>query len=142
MRKQFEITDHTADIGVIAYGGDFADLLKNAAIGMLSLVTDLDKVENKLSKEIMVQEKDDVSLLVGWLNELLYQLEAERLIFRDFTIVVQDGNRLAATCQGEQWDPVRHAIKREIKAVTYHNLNIIKKDDTIYGCDYFRYLTK
>ena len=129
MKKQFEIIDHTADIGIIAYGSDLAALLKNAAVGMLSLITDLSKVENRLCKEIVLQEQDSVTLLVQWLNGLLYQLEAEHLIFNDFALVVQDGERLAATCYGEKLDHQRHVIEREIKAATYHNLNIMKEDN-------------
>ena len=129
MNKQFEIIDHTADIGIVAYGSDYAALFKNAAVGMLSLITDLSKVEKKLVKEIVLQEQDSVTLLVEWLNGLLYELDAEHLIFNDFTLVMQDGDRLTATCYGEKLDPQKHAIKREIKAATYHNLNIMKEDN-------------
>ncbi len=129
MNKQFEIIDHTADIGIVAYGSDYAALFKNAAVGMLSLITDLSKVEKKLVKEIVLQEQDSVTLLVGWLNGLLYELDAEHLIFNDFALVMQDGDRLTATCYGEKLDPQKHAIRREIKAATYHNLNIMKEDN-------------
>ena len=129
MNKQFEIIDHTADIGIVAYGSDYAALFKNAAVGMLSLVTDLSKVEKKLAKEIVLQEQDSVTLLVEWLNGLLYELEAEHLIFNDFTLDLKNGDRLTATCYGEKLDPRKHVIRREIKAATYHNLNITKEDN-------------
>jgi SHS2 domain-containing protein len=129
LQKQFEIIDHTADIGIIAYGSDLAALFKNAALGMLSLITDLHKVENRLRKEIVLQEQDSVTLLVAWLNGLLYELETEHFIFNDFALDMRDGKRLAATCYGEKLDPQKHAIRREIKAATYHNLNIVKEDD-------------
>jgi SHS2 domain-containing protein len=129
LKKQFEIIDHTADIGIVAYGSDLAALFKNAALGMLSLMTDLSKVEKKLVKEIVLQEQDSIALLVGWLNGLLYELEAEHLIFCDFTLVMQDGDRMTATCYGEKLDPLKHTIKREVKAATYHNLSIIKENN-------------
>ncbi len=129
MEKQFEIIDHTADIGIMAYGYTLAELFKNAATGMLSLITDLSKVENKLSKEIVLQEQDSVTLLVEWLNGLVYELDAEHLIFNDFALSIHDGGRLTAICYGEKLDPQRHVIKREVKAATYHNLNIVKENN-------------
>ncbi|MHB8084218.1 MAG: archease [Dehalococcoidia bacterium] len=132
LKKQFEIIDHTADIGIVAYGGDLNELLKNAAIGMLSLITDLRCVEKKLVKEIVLQEQDSVALLVGWLNSLLYELDAEHLIYKDFDLVIQNGDRVKATCYGEKLDIQKHVIRREIKAATYHNLEI-KNQDNIYS---------
>lgn len=127
MEKCFEVIDHTADIGIMAYGKTLADMMSAAAEGMTGLMTDISRVGNRLHKKIELQEADGETLLVAWLNELLYQFEVERLLFSSFDVKVQEGNRLTADCRGEKFDPARHRIKREIKAATYHNLKIMKE---------------
>ncbi len=126
MDKQFEVIEHTADIGIIAYGREPGELMANAARGMTSLMIDPLTVQPALSNKIELQEQDDVTLLVEWLNEIIYALDAEGLIFREFAVAISAGLKLSAVCYGEKLDAARHKLKREIKAATYHNLNIVK----------------
>ncbi len=128
MEKQFEVIDHTADIGIVAYGRDLPGLLANAARGMYSLMVDSKKIEARLSKTLELDEGDPEALLVEWLNTLLYELDTERLLFRDFAIVIKDGRKLTATCAGEKLDLKKHRLRREVKAATYHNLKIENKE--------------
>jgi SHS2 domain-containing protein len=129
MQKKFEIIDHTADIGITAYGSDLGELMSNAAGGMVSLIMDPRKIEKKLSRTIELQAADGAALLVRWLNELIYELEVERLIFAEFSLVTEGATKLKAVCWGERIDRERHKLKREIKAATYHNLHILKEKD-------------
>ena len=129
MEKLFEVTDHTADIGIIAYGNSVGELMANAATGMVSLMTDSLHIDHHTSKTIELQEADSVALLVKWLNELLYEFEVDRLLFSRFDVVMHGDASLTAICRGEKYDPARHRIIREIKAATYHNLNIEKGKD-------------
>ena len=126
MDKQFEVIEHTADIGIIAYGREPGELMANAARGMTSLMIDPLTVQPALSNKIELQEQDDVTLLVEWLNEIIYALDAEGLIFREFAVAISAGLKLSAVCYVEKLDAARHKLKREIKAATYHNLNIVK----------------
>ena len=124
MDRRFEVTDHTADIGVTAWGKDLADLMANAACGMLSLIVEPQTVNSTLTRKIELEEPDEVTLLVGWLNTLLYELDVNRLLFREFDIVMSGETRLSAVCRGEKFDPDKHRLIREVKAATYHNLDI------------------
>ena len=124
MDRRFDITNHTADIGITAYGKDLACLLANAAYGMLTLIVEPETVNSTVTGKIELEELDDVALLVEWLNTLLYELDANRLLFKEFDIVVTGQTRLAAVCRGERLDLAKHALKREVKAATYHNLSI------------------
>ena len=74
MTKEFEVLDHTADIGIIAYGADLKQAFANAAKGLFSLITSLDDVEEALHRDIELTAADPESLLVDWLNELVYLL--------------------------------------------------------------------
>ncbi len=124
VEKDFEIIDHTADIGIMAYGTDLSQVFVNAARAMSSLITELDDVAEALYRDIEVHAPDRESLLVEWLNELIYLFDAENIIFKRFDIVELDNTLLKARSYGEKVDSSRHRIKMGIKAATYHMLKV------------------
>jgi SHS2 domain-containing protein len=129
MKKTFEILDHTADIGIIAYGADVKELFSNAALALFSLITEPESVEEKLHLDLEVSSEDRDSLLVEWLNELIYFFDANHILFNRFDIESLTHNELKATCHGEGFDPLKHKIKRGVKAATYHMLKLDKNSD-------------
>ena len=76
---KFDVIDHTADIGIVAYGASPTEVLVNAAIGMFSLITDLDQVGTSHRQNISLVGEDYEELLITWLNELLYYFDAENI---------------------------------------------------------------
>ncbi|MFC1900730.1 archease [Chloroflexota bacterium] len=128
MEKEFEILEHTADIGIIAYGSNINEAFVNAAKGMFSLITELGDVEETEQREIEIEATDPESLLVAWLNELIFLFDTENLLFKRFNITQLTDTRLKAAAYGEKADLSRHSIKRGIKAATYHMLSIEKND--------------
>ena len=127
MGPAFEIIDHTADIGVIARGDDLADLFSNAATGMLSPLAEVDTLRLDVNREIRLEAGDTVTLLVEWLNELLYIIYTEKLVLFKFNIVI-DENRLKAGCRGQELGGGDSRFKREIKAATYLGLEIVERE--------------
>ena len=125
--KRFELIDHTADVGLIAYGKTVAEAFANAAYGMFSIIAGLAMVRETESRRISVREVDMEGLLFEWLNNLVYLFDVEMLIFRSFDIVYFDGRRLEAICRGEKFDPSRHQLKAGIKSATYHMLEVNRK---------------
>ena len=123
---RFEIIDHTADVGIIAYGSDLKEAFANSAYGMFSLIADLDSVKENVSRKVDVEATDQEALLVDWLNELLYLFDVEHIIFKRFDITVLSQNRLQAKVYGEKIDKSRHRLKTGVKAATYHMLKIEK----------------
>jgi SHS2 domain-containing protein len=130
MGKDFEIVNHTADVGIIAYGGDMSQAFANAARALFSLITDLDDVEEVVHRDIELTSTDEESLLVEWLNELIYQFDTEGIIFKRFDITQLNSTRLKARSYGEKVDKSKHKIKIGVKAATYHMLKVDKSD----GC--------
>jgi len=130
MEKDFEILDHTADVGIIAYGADMSQAFANAAKGLFSLITELDDVEEVLHRDIELTAPDEESLLVEWLNELVYQFDTENILFKRFDIIQLDKTQLKARSYGEKVDSSRHKLKTGVKAATYHMLKVDKGD----GC--------
>jgi SHS2 domain-containing protein len=126
--KPFEIINHTADIGIIAYGADIKQVFANAALGLFNLMADLDNLKEDVKREIELSAEDVEVLLVEWLNELIYISEVEHIIFKRFEINELSNTQLKATCFGEKIKPGQHRLKREIKAATYHMLRLNKED--------------
>ena len=128
MEKGFEIVDHTADAGIIAYGTDMKQAFASAATGLFSLITELDDVHEVLHRDIEVTALDKESLLVEWLNALIYQFDTENIIFKRFDITELNNTQLRARSYGEKVDSSRHRLKTGVKGATYHMLKVDKTD--------------
>ena len=126
MENAFEIVDHTADVGIIAYGADLSQAFANAARALFSLITELDDVQEVLHRDIEVTATDEESLLVEWLNELIYLFDAESIIFKRFDITQLNSTQLKARSYGEKVDSSKHKLKTGVKAATYHMLKVDK----------------
>ncbi len=128
MSPDFEILEHTADAGIIAYGSDLKQAFSNAASGLFSLIVDLDSVQDTTERQIEVRANDLEGLLVEWLNELIYIFDVENILFNRFEVVEIESDRLTARAYGEKVDPIRHEVKLGVKAATYHMLRIEKNN--------------
>ena len=124
--KPYEILDHTADIGLIVYGRDLGSLFENAGQGFFDLITDLSTVRARIERRIKLGGEAIERLMVDWLTELLYLHEVENLLFRKFDIESVGENGLGAVVTGEPFQEGFHEIKREVKAVTYHQIQVEK----------------
>jgi SHS2 domain-containing protein len=122
--KRFELVEHTADMGLKAYGRTLAEAFANAAYGMFSVIADLERVRETESRRVEVSEDDAESLLFEWLNSLLYYFDVEGLIFKRFDMVEFGEKHLAADCRGEKYDASRHRLKLGVKSATYHMLEV------------------
>lgn len=129
MRKAFEVIDHTADVGIIAYGADVRELFSNAALALFTLITEPESVEEKLHLDLTVSSEDRDGLLVEWLNELIYLADVEHVLFSRFDIASLTHNQLKAVCYGDNFDPKKHKIKVGVKAATYHMLKVDRNGD-------------
>jgi SHS2 domain-containing protein len=126
--KKYETFDHTADIGIRAFGRSLEELFGNAAYALFDQLTDLRKVRTEVSHEISVQGADREDLLIRWLGELLFLCEGRGYLFKEFSFSLLEPTSLKAFARGETFDPSRHRFKTEIKAVTYHQVEVKEKD--------------
>ncbi|HOJ92313.1 MAG TPA: archease [Dictyoglomaceae bacterium] len=127
--KKYELLEHTADIGVIAYGTTKEEAFCSVAEAMFDLMCPLNSIQEKTSFDIEVDAEDLESLLVTWLNELLYVFEVKKLLFKEFKITLIGSNQLISHCFGEKFDPKKHELQREIKAATFNLLKIENHGD-------------
>ena len=122
--KRYKLIEHTADIGLIAYGSSLAEAFGNAAYGMFSIIAELDRVRETETRRFEVSSNDLEGLLFEWLNRLLYYFDVDMLLFKRFEISILPENRLKAICYGEKYDPLRHRLKTGVKSATYYMLKV------------------
>jgi len=120
---RYEEIDHTADVGIRAYGRTVDELFANAAEGMFSLIAELATVKPVGEVEVRLEADDLPTLLLRWLSELLYVHETQRLLFSSFEAHVV-GTSLEGRARGEAIDKKRHELRLVIKAVTRHGLTV------------------
>lgn len=125
----YEVIDVAGDIGLRVEGATLEECFVNAAVGLWSLITDLNAVEPKKEIEIEIKEDTLESLLISFLNELIFQFDAYRFIGKSIIELKIKENSLKAKICGETFNPEKHEQKLLIKAATYHNL-VIKQKNT------------
>ncbi len=124
--KRYALFDHTADVGIEIYGTDIKGLFLNAAFAMYDILTDLDCVGTTETGEIVAEGKDREDLLINYLRESLYAFNGRGLLLKEQEIRLMEETRVAAAFRGEFFDPSKHRLRQEIKAVTYHQASIRK----------------
>jgi len=123
---EYEIIDHTADIGIEVRGKTLPDLFRNAALALFDLMVFTDRIGTGVEKDVLATAEDEEALLVSWLSEFLYLFDTQGLLVREIEVKTFDPRRITARVRGEPFDRTQHRAKREIKAVTYHDLKIEK----------------
>ena len=125
MNKIYDVIEHTADVGIKAYGGDLSECFAHAAVGMFELISEKSFIEEKGAYQIDLSADDLEELLVDFLSELLFLHGSRNLIFGEIDVKVNvERCSLSAIVQGEELDLSKHKYGMEIKAVTYHMLEI------------------
>lgn len=125
--KSYELIEHTADVGVKAYGKTLAEAFEHAAKGMFDIITDGSIIDPVGQYDISLEAPDLEQLLVDWLSQLLFLNGAQNLVFGKFEVTVA-GNRLSAHVFGEKYDTKKHKMGVEIKAATYHMVKVQEKN--------------
>ncbi len=125
MDKNYELIEHTADVGIRVKADDLKGLFKNTALAMFDIVAEKHSVTPD-TKELKI-EQNAVSLdelFINWLNELLSLSSAKELIFSDFKISEIDEKHLKSVVIASS--NKNYKVNVEIKAATYHQLKIEK----------------
>jgi len=120
----YETFDHTADVGLRVVAPTLSELFAEAGQGFSSLiVANLADVRPVEERRIQVAGTEADYLFFDWLNELVYLLDHEHLVFSEFEVTLDDAG-LTAICRGERLDRTRHQLEHEVKAITYHDLKV------------------
>lgn len=121
----FEVVEHTADVGIRASGATLKDAFENAALGMFALMADLSTAGETNRWAVSASARDRAGLLVDLLNELLVIFEVEHAVLARLEITDWDEKtRATGYVYGETIDPEKHKLLHQIKAPTYHMLEV------------------
>lgn len=123
----FEIFPTTADCGINVWSSEFQGLFRQSARALFSIITDISLVEAKDDFEITLESPSLDDLLISWLNELIYLSEVNNYVFSSFSIKHLTEIKLHAIVSGERIDFNKHTLKSEVKAATYHALEVNHK---------------
>ena len=129
--RPYEMIPHTADLRMRVWGSSIESLFENAARALAENLAEPAAVREVLKEEIRIQALDRAELLVAWLNRILFLWEARRLLFKTFRVHRVTERSLEAEAWGEIYDPSRHRLGSEIKAATYHGLNIRREGSSL-----------
>jgi SHS2 domain-containing protein len=123
--KNYELIEHTADVGIKVRAKDLKELFKNTGLAIFDIIAKEQKKDTSRQAININQNADNLEeLFINWLNELLSLSSTKELIFTDFQIETLDKNNLKATAFGS--DIKNYKVNVEIKAATYHELKIEK----------------
>lgn len=122
--KKYEYFEATADIGLKAYGKDLNEAFENAGLAIFNIISDTSGIDALKEIEFEVTSEDEVSLLYDYLEELLFYHEIEFMLFSEFHVEIDDDLHLKAKIIGEEIDWDKHERKTEIKAITFHMMDV------------------
>ncbi|MDW5562249.1 MAG: archease [Methanomassiliicoccus sp.] len=127
---RYENLEHTADVMIRAYGATLEECFQNAAYGMMDQILDVSAVDPKVKETFSVEGGSREDLVYNFLSEVLFIFDAKKLALSAFQVILMDG-RLECRAGGERFDRDKHSPKQEIKAVTYHMLQVNEREPSI-----------
>ncbi len=124
----FELLEHPADIGFRAHGATLQELFANCALALVSIILETSEIQVARRFIISAEGSDYESLLVNWLNEVLYYIDGKRMALAEFEVLQLSATHIECVAGGEARDNHKHRPKLVVKAVTYHQLSVRPTD--------------
>lgn len=121
--------DHTADVAFEVWGAGLGALFAEATLALCELCYERDDVRQRQERTLAVGGQDREELLVHWLQEVYLQVEMEGWLTAAIVELEVGEDRVSGVLAGESIDRDRHTLHTEIKAITYHGLEVERRDD-------------
>lgn len=126
---RYRLLDHTADLGLEIYGRDLPELFVNACFALFDNITDLSLVTGDSSATITVTGDDRPDLMINWLREVLGRWTIDGLLVKEAQVLDLSATKLTANLFFDHYEPGRHVLTTDIKAVTYHNVTVVQQNN-------------
>lgn len=130
MTGRYQRLEHTADVMVRCTGADLEECFENAAYAMFDQIVDAERIDDVTERTIEVTQKDDCDRLYAFLSELLFVMDCESIVFNDFHVEFDD-DTVRCIAKGEPLDIKKHHARAEIKAVTYHMMDVDRSGPSV-----------
>jgi len=132
----FEFEDHTADVQVKSWGTTLEEAYSQTAYSLMTTISpNLELISPKIEKKIQVKAEDKEALLFDFLSEFLFIFDVNELIFNHIEVTqiekLDNGFELKAIAKGEKFNPNKHEVGTEVKAITYSFMKIEEKKDYV-----------
>jgi len=116
-------------MGLEVWGPDLSEVFRLAALGLTSIIVDPASVGDRERRTVSVKGSDIENLLVRWLSEILYLYDGEKFLVSDIEIRSVNDTALEAVLKGEKAGTGHHQFRVDVKAVTYHQLKVVREKD-------------
>ncbi len=123
----YEAIDHTADFGVRVFGDNPIDLFQNSAMALMDQVVETASLLPQKEIRLSIKGNDWPDLMVNWLREILYLWSGKALLTRSVQIQSITEKSLSSRVGVDLFSPQRHTLISEIKAVTYHQIQVLDR---------------
>lgn len=130
----WELFPHGADVGVRGRGRSEAEAFENTARALTAVLVDPAEIRLEKTVRIACEAPDRETLLVDWLNALVYEMATRGMVFGEFRLALSDGH-LKGEARGESLDRLRHAPAVEIKGATYTALKVAREADGLWTAE-------
>jgi len=134
--REFEYEDHMSDMKVIGHGNTPKRAIEAVILGIANIIYDIEKVEKKEQIEVNFKANDILEALYNSAKQFLDLFYIKKFAIRDVRVKhlrkvkVRESKSffwdVDITFFGEEYNPKKHGRKKEVKAVTYHDLNLTK----------------
>jgi len=128
IKDKYTVIEHTADTGIVVEAKTLEELFAVSGCAMFDLMVDVTKVEPAEEAKVSLEADSIEELLIHWLNELLFRSEISGMFFSRFEVSSIRNNALKARVMGEPYNQKKHEIGQGIKAATYHELEVSRKN--------------
>lgn len=118
----------TADFEFEASANSLESLFSECGKAVFMAISDIDLIDGIIPVEFNINAESYEDLLFGFLSEIIFIKDTRKMLFSQFNVEFFDKNSLYCKAIGEPIDRQKHQLKVDVKAATYHNLNIVKTD--------------
>jgi SHS2 domain-containing protein len=135
--RRFRYLDHMTDAVIEAYGRTLDEAFENSAYGLVNTMFDPKRVSPTQAINIQAKGYDLKSLLYDWLEKVLLTILVDNMLVVVFKVKIYEninndnGYFLSGIANGEYLNPKKHRYKVEIKAVTYHEMEVIQEKNKV-----------
>lgn len=126
---RYTLIDHTADLGIRVFSHSEKQLFQDAALAMFDIIVKADPPGECIHSLVSAHGNNRQELMVNWLRELLYLWAGQEKILKSVSVETLTSQLITARVELAPYNPDRHHVLHEIKAVTYHQIDVCRVKD-------------